>query len=259
MAEAKNQAVKSSRERLQERMREHYPDRQFGAQNEQGEQDVDADAQSVLDYLDELDGSNKKYKENSERLTNLFLENDMAAQFVNDWATTGNPVAGLVGIFGMEAVQKAVGSQEGRDALAKQIQEHADKLASEKKRSDEMNENFLASFEKLGTFATEKGLSDEQRDEIIGTLFNLGDKYYLGKYDESDFNMVLSAMNHDKDVDTAREEGIVEGKNRKMDEQRQRNRTTPGLPPSIGGQPGTMTDNTSRRRRGVFADAEMAQ
>lgn len=261
MAKSDTQSVTSSRSRLSARVREHYPDRQFaaregvdGAVGDFG----DDEAQAVLDYLDEQDTSIKEGAENSKRLLDLFNTDPVSAQFVNDWAKTGNVAEALVGIFGSDAVRKAMESKEGQEALAKRNQDYLARMAEEDGIRKEMESNYAKSFDDLDKFGEENGLSDEQKDAIFSRLNEISDRAIKGKYDVADFRMVLNDLNHDSDVSGAREEGVIQGRNEKMDEQRQRSRSRAAVPQSLQGQPGIPAARQERKPRSVFDEARDA-
>lgn len=237
MQDIETQKTETPSDRLMSRLREHYPNRQFGAQNGENGSFGAEDVQGVLDWLDELDGEVKEWNENSNRLMALFKSDPVSAQFLNDWAKTGNVAAALVGIFGSDAVREAMGSEEGRELLAKQNQEYLERVSKDAQSSKEMEENYAASLEALDKFGDENGLGDEERSAIFMRLADISDRAIMGRYDVADFRMVLNDMNHDNDVASAREEGVVQGKNEKMDEQRRRSRKPADMPPSLNGQP----------------------
>ena len=56
----------------------------------------------------------------------------------------------------------------------------------------------------------------------------------LGKFTEETINMALNAVNHDADVQNARTEGTVAGRNAKIDERLRKPKTGDGQPTLAG-------------------------
>ena len=103
-----------------------------------------------------------------------------------------------------------------KEALAEAQQKYVDKMARNKELEDEYDKNIADSLDKLSAYQEKNGLSDEQVDKIFEFLWNLAQNSILGKYDEASFDIARKALDYDTDVQNARTEGEVAGRNAKI-------------------------------------------
>lgn len=103
---------------------------------------------------------------------------------------------------------------------AEKVTEAHNEWLSKRAKSDEINEqaaaNMPKSIEAIKAKAAEMGLTDEQADEIVGEIYQMGNDLTLGIIPVNIFEMLAKGKTRDADVETAREEGIAEGLNTKV-------------------------------------------
>lgn len=103
---------------------------------------------------------------------------------------------------------------------AEKVTEAHNEWLAKRAKSDEINEqaaaNMPKSIEAIKAKAAELGLTDEQADEIMGEIYQMGNDLILGIIPVNIFEMLAKGKTRDADVETAREEGIAEGLNTKV-------------------------------------------
>lgn len=103
---------------------------------------------------------------------------------------------------------------------AEKVTEAHNEWLAKRAKSDEINEqaaaNIPKSIEAIKVKASEMGLSDEQTEEIMDEIYQMGDNLVLGIIPVNIFEMLAKGKTRDADVETAREEGIAEGLNTKV-------------------------------------------
>ena len=103
---------------------------------------------------------------------------------------------------------------------AEKVTEAHNEWLAKRAKADEINEqaaaNMPKSIEAIKAKAAEMGLTDEQADEIVGEIYQMGNDLTLGIIPVNIFEMLAKGKTRDEDVETAREEGIAEGLNTKV-------------------------------------------
>ena len=103
---------------------------------------------------------------------------------------------------------------------AEKVTEAHNEWLAKRAKSDEINEqaaaNIPKSIEAIMAKASEMGLTDEQAEEIMDEIYQMGDNLVLGIIPVNIFEMLAKGKTRDADVETAREEGIAEGLNTKV-------------------------------------------
>lgn len=103
---------------------------------------------------------------------------------------------------------------------AEKVTEAHNEWLAKRAKADEINEqaaaNMPKSIEAIQAKAAELGLTDEQADEIVGEIYQMGNDLTLGIIPVNIFEMLAKGKTRDEDVEIAREEGIAEGLNTKV-------------------------------------------
>ena len=97
-------------------------------------------------------------------------------------------------------------------------------------------DNYEKSIAKLASFASEKGLSDEQAIGIFEKVNQIGFDAIEGIYTRESFQMAYDAMNYAGDVDKARKEGERDGRNERIEEKLKKVTKPTDMPPTLSGQ-----------------------
>lgn len=252
MEKAENQALTSSRDRLKSRLSQRYPDRQFTGQDGIDAQDVMDD--SLEEMFGEYESRENEYNENSRRLNDLFASDPRIGALFMRWAEGGNIMEHLIEDFGdefLDALASDEGKQKFLDAQARWI----DKVNKNKQADEEAAANFEKSIETLNAFQQEHNLTDEEAIAVFDKIHQIGTDMVRGIYTAESLNLALNAINHDKDVATAKAEGELAGRNEKIREkmrsgaEMQRN-----LPPSLGGQGSAMPERKPANKKRTALD-----
>lgn len=215
----------SKRDRHIGRLREKYPDKSFENDDEiYGQISEDYD-----NYEKELGG----YREREKALSDMFASDPRSAEFLTEMSKGGNPVLSLLKNFGPD-IKEAIDDPEKMQELADAWAEEQQRIAQSKQLDDEYAENLPKSLEALQKFQEERGLTDEQTDEIIFHLINIVRDGVMGKFSPEMFDLMTKAINHDEDVADAQEEGEVAGRNQKVTEKLRKSKNGDGLAPLNG-------------------------
>lgn len=255
MAETDNMIAPTSRERLLSRARERYPDRTFadiGAEPQEGTADLD---DAINEMLEDYASKQATYDENNARLRELLMSDPSAAEFVQKWVETGDPRTALVETFGDDLGI----SEEGQQQFKAQLDGWRERKAASDALEAEAESNWQNSLAALEEWGDGKGLSLEQKRDVMLRLLAITFAGMENKYAAEDFDLALNAINHDNDVAAARAEGQVAGRNERIAAARRDRNAASAMPPAaIGGQGGVtrerrpaqegdIWDNLSRR------------
>lgn len=247
-----NQEVTSPRDRVRGRLTSRFPDRTFVG--EDGTDDTDAIDSSLDEMMSEYETREAEYNDNSRRLTELFASNPRAAQVFMAWAGGGDLMEHLIENFGDDFLE-ALQSEEGKTKFIDAQKKWLAKSEATKKSDKEAEENFAKSVEALKAFQAEHNLTDEEAIAVFDKVHKIGTDMIMGIYEPESFLLAYKAMNHDKDVSSARTEGEIEGRNAKIKGQMRSGDNMPPLPPSLGGQGATTgVPKPRRERRRTAAD-----
>ena len=242
MKETNTQEVKTSKERIRERLAKEYPDIDFNAENAS---DVEAD--SIVSLMDKYDSELDGYRSNNERVKKLFDSDPRSAQFFVNWmAKGGNPIQYLLDIFGPDIIE-AMQSEEGRAMIVESTNKWHERKAEDEKGEAERMANYEQSINDLAAFAQENGLSDEQAIAVFEKVNQIAFDVIDGKYSREAYEMAYKAMNYDGDVEKARNEGERDGRNTRIQERLGKVNKKPEMPPSLSGQGGAVAEPTPKR------------
>lgn len=252
MEKTDNQAVKTSRERLRDRLSSRYPDRQFIGEDGIDAQDVMDD--STEELFGEYEARENEYNTHSKRLNDLFASDARIGGLFLRWAEGGNILEHLIDEFGDEFLD-ALGSEEGKAKFLEAQNRWLDRVSKNKAADEEAQTNFQKSIETLNAFQQEHNLTDEEAIAVFDKVHKIGSDMVRGIYEKESLELALNAINHDKDVKVARAEGELAGKNAKIKEKMRSGadlQTT--LPPSLGGQGSSMPERRPKDKKRTALD-----
>ena len=244
---AEQQAVKSKRDQLGARLKTKYPDKEWA--------DDEALFGQINDDYDEYEKTLKDKTDAEERLSNMFTQYPQSARFISDMASGVNPWVAMVEELGMDGITDIFENPEYKDELAKAQEEHMKRLTKSNELEEEYRKNLDASLEMLSSMQQEKGLSDEQVDAAVDELMAIANDAIVGKFTREALELVLKAHNHDADVESARAEGRIGGRNEKIEERLRKPKQGDGTPMLAG------SHNAPARQRGgesIFDLADQA-
>lgn len=236
------------RDLFYERIRTNVPDGKF----DDDEQEYFRQAMSMLDSAEE---GNKKYKGMTEKLMRRYQEDPEEVAILMDYLEGTPLIDAIVKYKGEEALSMHEGD-EGWDSYKKACD---DRKAQRQKQMDLMQEvqgNIDGTVKDFNAWAEENGFDDEQKakvwDLIQGDLENIS----KGKFTREILGRYKDALNYQKDVEGAREQGKAEGKNEAI-EAKKRQMKGSGLPATEAGniqepeqqKPNSTADFLSKMRR----------
>lgn len=242
MAEVENKQVKSKRDLMLERLQSRYPDKEFS--------DDEAIFGQISDDFDESDKNLAGYKEREKIFSDMFTSDPRSAQFVNDWRNGEDPEVALVRRHGIE-IKDAIDDPEKLEKIAEANKEHVERIAKEKELEEIYQQNLKESLTTLEQMQQEKGMSDEQLDAAMGFLLDIVRNGIIGKFTPESIEMALKTINHDADVENANQEGVVQGKNTKVEERLRKPKNGDGTAP-LGGANGSAKPAKQRPSLGAL-------
>lgn len=197
----------SKRDAFRGRISQRYPDLNMD--------DEDAYYDRMNATMDEYEGyesNSKRLRESMER-SPAMAEMMMAAREQEDF----DPVVWMVMNKGLDL--QAL--QDDPEYAEKLSAAHAEYLAKSSKGAEietAMQANMPQSVEAVRAKAQELGLTDEQAEEIVGKMYQNMDDLVHGIISPEIFELFAKGASHDADVATAREEGMAQGLNQKVDD-----------------------------------------
>ena len=237
--------TKSRREQFGERLKKKYPDREF------------ADDEALFGQIDEdyADYDNRigEYKNREKELSDMFAADPRSASFLNSWRKGEHPMTAFIRQFGKDGLEELVNNEEKMDEFAKANEEYLARVAKEKELEEEYQRNLSETIENLDKFQSENRLSDEMTDKVMEFLAGIVRDGIMGKFTPETIGMALNAENHDADIQNARTEGQVAGRNAKIDEQLRKPKTGDGTP-DLAGSNNAPTRKPSNRSMFDLAD-----
>lgn len=225
---AENNQVKSRRDQHLERLRKKYPEKKF-------EDDEEIYGQISDDY-DQYEQELDDYRGREKALSDMFAADPRSAQFLTDMHNGTDPVLGLVRNFGVE-IKDVLDDPKMQDKIAEANKDYVERVANSKKLDEEYDKNMDTTLETLRRFQSERGMSDEQIDNIVEFLLGVVRDGVMGKFSTETLDMACKALNYEADVAAAGEEGEVAGRNAKITEKLRKSNKGDGTAP-LGGKNG---------------------
>jgi hypothetical protein len=235
MAESENKTPVSARENLLSRARERYPDRTFAdlgaTEPQEGVSDLD---DAINEMLEDYASRQATYDENNGRLRDLLVSDPSSAEFIQKWIETGDPRTALVEVFGDELGI----SEEGQAQFKDQLDGWRERKAANDALEAEAEGNWQNSLQALEEWGNAKGLSLEEKRDVMLRLLAITFNGMENKYGAEDFDLAYNAIHHDTDVAAARQEGEVAGRNAKIAAARRDRNAAAAMPPAPAGRQG---------------------
>jgi len=236
MEETVNQEVVNYRDQLVGRMKERYPDRNFDSTD--GQNSPNSLEQAILETItesesriNELSGLEQK----TQAFAELFNKSPRAAKTLNTLARTGNLGVAIREGYGKNAYEAF--QQGDASEMIAAIEAEDEKLRAENEQFEaEKAANLKASFENLDRWGEGKGLNEDQKVEVFMRFYNILADALVGIYSEDLFEMGWKADHYNDDVEAARHEGEVAGRNANIKERMARRQASEDMPPALSGR-----------------------
>lgn len=250
MAENKQ---KTNRQRLNERLKTRYPEDVYEGE---GAMDEEAYFGRLNEFADERDEELNGFRKSDKELRGLIDNDPTLATFISDSANGKHPIRSIVERVGKDGFNAMLEDPEKAKLIEEADKVYLERVAKEKSLSDEYEANLAESMNRLDKMQTERGLTDAQAEEAVKFVMDIVDEVIMGKFTERTLDMALNAINHDSDVATAREEGEIAGRNKKI--KTELRKPTQGDVPMLGGG-GRGLAPKEGRKMDVFDFAEAAK
>lgn len=200
-----------SRDLFFERIRTNFPDSNY-------DEDEDGYYRDALTRMDGLEKDSALYKSLMEKLNNRLGADPQDAEVFLDWLDGAPIIEAYARHADPDSLSIPKEGTEEYDGWKKAGDERRQELAKMKAQLDEYRSNAEASETALEEFAKENGLSEEQVKELEDYVTeNLLKRIYAGKLDKDFYSFVQHARNYAADVEGAREQGRVDGRNEKIE------------------------------------------
>lgn len=196
----------SKRDMFRERFSKRYPDTNMD------DEDAYYDAaMKHMDSFEQQEGFINRMREGTDK-SPLFTEIIMAAGQSEDF----DPLVWFIeqgvdldAIANDPAYAEKIGEARKKQLKMREVQEGIDREAAE---------NTPKSIQAILQRAEALGLSDEQTEEIITSMYQMMDDMIHGKISLEMFELLAKGKNADRAVEEAREEGKAEGLNTKVND-----------------------------------------
>ena len=206
---AEKTAQMSNKDRYMERLKAKYPDKEYV--------DEEAVYGQINDDYDDYDNRIVEYEQERDSFKQLFDNDPRSAAFLSNWKKGGNAVVELVRMFG-DDFNEEMNDPKNQEELAKTSKEFADKIAKEAEYGRQYQQNIEETKATIAKVQEEEGRSDDEVDKAMEFLAGIMTDGILGKFSEESIKAAFKAIDHDKDVEMASQEGEVRGRNAKIEE-----------------------------------------
>lgn len=220
----------SSRDRLRSRAMEQFPDRRFAdpssPESQEGADDLD---DAIEEMVEGLSSRQSEYDENNNRLKEVLMGDPDAPLFLENWIKYKSPAI---------AYNVMYGDGEGLEDEARAAYDRRVGMQAEKEKAEsEAAANWQQSLEAVDSWGDSKGLSFEQKRDVMVRLLGIVFNGMENRYGPEEFDMALASINHDSDVEAARTEGEIAGRNERIAAARRERGSAPSVPSApAGGQ-----------------------
>ena len=217
-----NEQPMTNRERFSARMKSKYPEREFA-------DDEDMFGQIEIDYTDYEDQLGK-YKEREGKLNELFSRDPRSAQFITDMAKGKDPWIAVIERVGVDGISDIMNDPSKQEEYAAANKAYMERLAKEKSYEEEYNKTPEESMALLSEIQQKKGLSDDMVDAAMNLIIGIANEAIMGKFSKDTIKMALKALKYDADMENAMEEGMIAGRNQRIEEKLRKQGGGDGMP-----------------------------
>ena len=244
---AENQEQKSRRDAFGERLKAKYPDREY-ADDEALFGQIDDDYADYEKQLGDYKIFQEKYDKESEIINNAFAENPRLAQLFSDIINGEDALKAFIKYYGSENIIELMNDPDKAAEYAAADAEYKKRLAEEKELAAQVEAN-QAETDKV----IEQAKGKYGEEAVLAALDILNNGWHdavVGIVKPETLEMAVKMITHDADVENARSEGEVAGRNAKIEEKLRKQNGGDGMP-AMGG---SNTIPAAPKKRGFFDD-----
>lgn len=221
---AENQEKKTNRELFNERLKTRYPDREFA-------DDEVLFGQIGEDY-DDYERRIGEYTDREKKMEEMLQRDPRSAQFISDLANGKDPWIAVVEQIGSDGVIELINDPAKKEAMDEANRIRAERMAKEQELEAEYEKN-LAESQVLREQLDEQ-YGEETVDAAIAVIDQMCKDAIMGKITKEAFEMALKVVNREADIENARSEGELAGRNAKIEEKLRKQTGGDGMP-AMGG------------------------
>ena len=206
---------------LYERIRTSRPNANY-------DEDEEEYARQAMGMLDELDRKSSDYDKMSEKLTSRFNQNPEEAEAWLAYLDGASLPAAIRRFMGDEALSM----KEGDDGWEEYVQAGKDREAQHAKNREALDaymKNAKESDDAMTEFLKEDGFDEEGAQGFKDLVVSILNDVSAGKVSKDTLKLLKRAVDYDKDLSGALEQGRVDGRNEKIEAEKKRMKGS-GLP-----------------------------
>lgn len=171
------------------------------------------------EYFGEVEDDLNAYRSSEAQLEEMIKANPDLAEVINDMVSSKMPFrVALARHYSQEDLMP----KEGDDDFEAYGKEYSARLERAKRKEEQLKEivaNEATSLENIERFAKDNGLSDEEKNNLVDYINTFFNDMLFKKISPDMLSMFRNAITHDKDVESAREEGEIKGRNANIEAQ----------------------------------------
>jgi hypothetical protein len=198
------------RDLFYERIRTNIPEGKY-------DEDEDEYYRNALTAMDAYEKDSKTLKDLTEKLNKRLGADPQEAEVMLDWLDGVDIRTAITRHMGAEALSTPEEGSEEYEAWSKAGEARRKELADMEAKVNEYRTNAEASAADLDALATENGWSDEEKAGVEEFVKGILEKVYSGRLDKDFYNLIQHGRNYEADIEGAREQGRVDGRNEKIE------------------------------------------
>lgn len=237
------------RDALRARLKKKYPDMNMD--------DDESFAGRISDDYDESEKRLKQYEDDEKSMSDFFMSDPKAYRFLSSWKEGKHPVLSMVNEYGLDFMDY-LDDPEHQEEIAEANKQYLDRVAKDKQLEDDYQKNLQESLDRIEKYQKEHGLDDDYVDKGVGKIFKIVNDAIMGIIYPQDIEILNKGENHDNDVASAREAGIVNGRNAKIEEKLRKENASDGTAHLGGGGNAPLPKPAQKRARTIFDEANEA-
>ena len=240
-------APPSARSVAMERMRKRHPDTEYA------DDDDEALYSAMNADMDEDEAELNGLREREGKFVEMFEKDPRTTAFLASWAKGENPYVAMARVFGSELFEKA-DDPEFIQQMTEANEEYLNRLNKSKELDAEHDKNFEETMAIVNRLE-EEGMSEDDVKYALETAAKIVDDGIVGLISEETLRMIVEAKNKEKDIEDARHEAEVKGRNAKITEMKRSAKSSDGVT-QLGNSNQVGSGN---RNRGIFGLASEAR
>lgn len=187
-----------------------------------------ADEENYYERANKLMDDYEAYESATKNLLDAIDGNEQFMQMITQACTQEDfdPVVWMIEQEGID-LQEVMNNPDYAAVLAKAHSRHLEEEARAREIDNEMRQNLPLSLEAISQRATELGIDEAKKNDIVARLWQLGESMVKGVLPVEFFDLMVKGEGYDEEVEAAYKRGRDEGLNIRIDEHLRQVRSTP--------------------------------